>query len=220
VGYAAVVWFMVPETRPAAARHPDAPGWGSVLRDRLAMAFFGLNLAVAAVYATMFTIMPLAMAADGHGPSTYGAVIALNGIGIVVLNPLLAPRLLALRPALALAVGAALTGAGMVVVAVGDGVEAYVLAVALITVGEIFNATSGWGLIGEIAPPALRGRYAGAFGLTFGAAFTVTPLLGGALLGDGGAATPWIVAAALAAAAGVGLLSLGPALEARRAVAV
>jgi MFS family permease len=219
-GYAAVVWVMVPETRPAEARHPDAPGWAAVLRDRLTISFFGLNLAVVAVYATMFTIMPLAMAADGHAPSTYGAVIALNGIGIVVLNPLLAPRLLALRPAPALAAGAALSGAAMVVVALGDSVATYVVAVALITAGEICNATSGWGLVGELAPPALRGRYAGAYGLTFGAAFTITPLLGGALLGDGTAVAPWIAATTIAGAAAVGYVALGPALEARRAVAV
>jgi predicted MFS family arabinose efflux permease len=219
-GYAAVVWVMVPETRPAEARHPDAPGWAAVLRDRLTISFFGLNLAVVAVYATMFTIMPLAMAADGHAPSTYGAVIALNGIGIVVLNPLLAPRLLALRPAPALAAGAALSGAAMVVVALGDSVATYVLAVALITAGEICNATPGWGLVGELAPPALRGRYAGAYGLTFGAAFTITPLLGGALLGDGAAVAPWLAATTIAGAAAVGYVALGPALEARRAVAV
>ena len=219
-GYAAVVWATVPETRPAAARHPDAPGWGTVLRDRLALGFFGLNLANTIVYATVFTIMPLAMAADGHAPSTYGAVIGLNGLLIVVLNPLLATRLLRMAPARALALGALLTGAGMVVVALGDAVGVYVAAIVLVTLGEICNASSSWGLIGEIAPAALRGRYAGAFGLTFGAAFTVTPLVGGALLGDGDAATPWLVATALAVLAGGGFLALGPALEARRAVAV
>lgn len=61
------------------------------------------------------------------------------------------------------------------------------------------------------SPPALRGRYAG----------TITPLVGGALLGDdGGAAAPWLLAAAMASVAAVGMLALGPALEARRRVAV
>jgi MFS family permease len=213
---AVVVWRTVPETRPAAARHADAPGWGRVVRDRVAMTYFGLNLGVAAVYATTFTILPLAMYADGHPAPVYGAVIAVNGIGIVVLHPLLATSLLALRPAVVLALGAALTAVAMAVIAVSDGLLGYVLAIVFVTLGEICNATTGPGLIGEIAPAALRGRYAGAYGLSWGLAFTITPLAGGALLGGGRAAAPWVAAAVLSLAVGVALLALGPAIEARR----
>jgi MFS family permease len=217
---AAVIWRLVPETRPAAAAHDDAPGWSRVVADRVAMAYFGLNLAVAAVYATTFTILPLAMRADGLAPSTYGVVIALNGLGIVALQPLLAGPLLRRAPAAMLALGTALTAVAMGVVALSDGVPGYALAIAFITLGEICNATTGPGLVGEIAPTALRGRYAGAYGLTWGLAFTITPLLGGALLGAGGdAATPWVAAATLSAVAGGALLALGPAIDARRAAA-
>jgi MFS family permease len=219
LAYAAVVWRTVPETRPAAAVDHVGPSWGVVVRDRLAMAFFGLNVAIMIVYATIFTIMPLAMAADGHPPSAYGAVVALNGIGIVILQPLVSGPLLALRPAVTLAWGAILMTAAMAIIAVSDSVAGYMLAIAFVTLGEISNATAGPGLVGEIAPPALRGRYAGAFGLTFGVAFTITPLVGGALLGDGGSATPWIVASALALACAAGMAALGPSLEARRAQA-
>lgn len=217
--YAVVVALTIPETRPAAARRDDAPGWSAVLADRLAMGFFGLNLAVAATYATLFTIMPLAMRADGLSPAAYGAVAALNGVLIVVLNPLLTGWLLRRRVAHALAAGAVLIAAAMVVVALTDRLAGYVAAVVLITLGEIAGQSVTGGLVAEIAPPALRGRYSGAYGLTFGAAFTVTPLVGGALLGDGGSPVPWIAATALAGAAAVGMLALGPGLETRRATA-
>jgi MFS family permease len=187
--YGLVVWRTVPETRPAAARRPDAPGWGAVLRDRLAMTFFGLNFAIALVYATLFTILPLAMRADGLSASTYGLVVALNGILIVALNPLLAPWLLRRPLPPVLAAGALLIGAATLVVALSEGLAGYVAAVVLITLGEIASVSVTGGLVGEIAPPALRGRYAGAFGLSFGLSFFVTPLVGGLLLGDGGAAS-------------------------------
>jgi MFS family permease len=217
--YAAVVWFTVPETRPAEAAHPGAPGWGAVLRDRLALAYFGVNTAIVAVYATMFTILPLAMRADGHAASVYGAVVALNGLLIVVLQPLLSPMLLRRSPAATIGACGVLLAMAMVVVATVDGVAGYVAAVALITLGEIANAATAQGIVAEIAPPAVRGRYAGAFGLTFGLAFTVTPLVGGALLGDGGSAVPWVAAAVLSLGCVAAIAALGPALEARRAAA-
>ena len=70
----------------------------------------------------MFTILPLAMRADGHGPATYGAVSAINGLLIVVLSPLVSGRgccAAARRPRLA--AGTLLIGAAMLVVAGSDG---------------------------------------------------------------------------------------------------
>lgn len=216
--YAAVVWRTVPETRPAGVGH-EAPGrWRDVLRDRTAMAFFALSLGNGTVYATTFTILPLAMRADGHGPAAYGAVIALNGVLIVLLHPLLARRILARRPASIFALSGLIGALAMAAVAAADGTPAYVGAIGLITLAEICAASVGPGLVAEIAPPRLRGRFSGAYGFTWGAAFGIAPLAGAPMLGaGGGAATPWIAAAALSLAVAAGTLALGPAIERRRA---
>jgi MFS family permease len=190
-----------------------------VLRDRLALSYFGVNVALMTVYGTVFTIFPLAMAADGYDAADFGIVVACNGIGIVLLQPLLSPWLLRKTPALNVGGGALLMAAAMAIVAVSDGLAGYVAAILVITLGEIANAASGPGLVAEIAPPALRGRYAGAFGLTFGLAFAITPLVGGALIGDGSSPTPWILATGIGLATAAWMFALGPRLEVRRRAA-
>ena len=190
-----------------------------MLRDRLAVAFCGINFAVMLAYGTIYTILPLAMAADGHGADQYGLVVAVNGLAIVLLQPLLTPWLLRMTPAANVGGGALLMALAMGIIAVSDALGGYVVAILVVTLGEIANATAGGGLIAEIAPPALRGRYAGAFGLTFGAAFFVTPLVGGVLLGDGSSPVPWVVAAGVAVASAAAMFALSGAVEARRAAA-
>lgn len=219
-GYALVVWRTIPETRPPeAAQHRGGPGFRVVLRDRLAVAFCGINFSVMLAYGTIYTILPLAMAAHGHGADQYGLVVAINGLAIVLLQPLLTPWLLRMTPAANVGGGALLMALAMGIIAVSDALGGYVVAILVVTLGEIANATAGGGLIAEIAPPALRGRYAGAFGLTFGAAFFVTPLVGGVLLGDGASPVPWVVAGGVAVASAAAMFALGGAVEARRAAA-
>src|SRR6202007_1068301 len=100
-GYALVVWRTIPETRPPESTHHPrgGPGYRVVLRDRLAVAYCGINFSVMLAYGTIYTILPLAMAADGHGADQYGLVVALNGLAIVVLQPLLTPWPLGMEPA-------------------------------------------------------------------------------------------------------------------------
>jgi MFS family permease len=217
--YGLVVWRLVPETRPAAAEHDHSVGWHTIARDRVAMGFFAGTLGSATVYATIFTILPIAMHADGLGPSGYGAVIALNGIGIVVLQPPMQAPLLRARPAHALALASALVAVAMVLLAAAEGAALYGAAVVLVTVGEICAASSAAGIVAEIAPPALRGRYNGAWGLCWGLGFTLAPLVGAPLLGGGDAVTPWLAAAGLSVVVAGAMLTLSPAIERRRAVA-
>jgi len=59
-----------------------------VLGDRIFLAFVGLTLLQALIYNQTNTIVPLAMRADGLGPTAYGAVVALGGTLIVPGTPL------------------------------------------------------------------------------------------------------------------------------------
>ena len=66
-----------------------------VFADGPFVAFLGLHLVVLVVFTQFQLAAPLDYAAHGVGPVAFSLIMALNGIGVVVLQPLLSPRLAA-----------------------------------------------------------------------------------------------------------------------------
>ena len=215
--YGAIVWRALDETRPEEAKAADAPGWSRVLRDRMMLAFCALQLGAATVLVQMFSTLPLAMNADGYSPAVYGAVAAVNGIVVVVAYPLLSTRINARDPNSVLVAAAILVAAGAAITAPAESPIAYGVGVAVFTLGEICLAAVGPGVVSELAPPALRGRYGAVYGLSYGLSFTIAPIAGAALLGSGDAPTPWLAGTGLCLIVAAGQLALGPSLARRRA---
>ncbi|HEX8104614.1 MAG TPA: MFS transporter [Solirubrobacteraceae bacterium] len=215
--FGAIVWVAIPETRPAAAARAGGRGYGAVLRDRLMVAYALVAVGQSAVLFQIFSVLPLSMRGDGLSTATYGAVVALNGLLIVLLHPIVAPHALRRAPSHVLAAGTLVIAAGSALAAPANAAVAWVAVVAVFTLGEILVSAVIVGVVAEIAPPALRGRYQGALGFAFSAAVAITPLAGTQLLGDrGDAPWPWLAGAALGALAAAAYLALGPALRRRR----
>jgi MFS family permease len=213
---AAIVWrgtAGVPRPPRAAG---DRGGLGPACGDRVLLAFVGLTAAGACVYFQAYSTLALAMRADGLGPSTYGATVALNGAAIVLVQPIVTPWLLRRRRVAVLASGQALIGLGFGLEGLVASYAGYALPVLVWTAGEIaFQALAG-AVVADLAPRALRGRYQGVYGLSFGAAGAVAPVAGAAVLAGPGARALWSGCAAVGVALGAGQIALAPALERRR----
>jgi len=95
----------------------------------------------------------------------------------------------------------------------------YLAAGVLWTVGEVIGFPYAALLVAELAPPELRGRYQGAFSMSWGIAFTLSPLVGGALLSRAGAPALWGACLAAGAAVSLGHLAAGPSRRRRLAAA-
>ncbi|GAB7041837.1 MULTISPECIES: MFS transporter [Catenuloplanes] len=210
VALALVVWKVSETFRPAPrAAHG---GFRRVLADRHFLAFTGLTLLFAMVVTQAPTIMPIAMAQDGLGPSAYGRVMALGAL-LIIVGQLFVPPLIAGRlkhRVLALATALAALGYGALTFA--DHLWLYLLAAAGWTAGQMLAAPPNAQINAELAPPALRGRYQSVFYLTFPAAAFLAPAAGGFTLEHLGDAH-WLIAGVLGlAAAGLHLLA-GPRRE-------
>ncbi|MEU6729667.1 MFS transporter [Nonomuraea wenchangensis] len=214
VVFAVLVWRAVPETRPEGARQA-AGGYGAVLRDRVMVAFTLVVLGNALVYAQTMTMLPVAMTkAAGLSTAQYGTAMALNGVLIVVVQPLVSGWLGRRDPARTFALGLAVMGAGFALTAFVTSTLGLTATIAVWTAGEIVTAGIAGTIVAALAPPELRGRYAGMFGLAWSAAAVLAPLLGGPLLELGPRAL-WFTIGAVGLVSAAGMLALGPAIRRR-----
>ncbi|WP_030490150.1 MFS transporter [Micromonospora chokoriensis] len=229
---AAVIAWKVPETLRLAAPAPSTlpgiphppglpgpksvrtrrPGLRTALTDRTFLVFVGLTFVLAVLTMQTSTIMPLAMRADGLGPSAYGLVVALGG-ALIVVGQLFVPRLIDRhRKHVVLATSTALLALGFGVLAIADELAIYLGAAVVWTVGSMIAAPPNAQINADLAPPQLRARYQSVFYLTFPAAAFVAPTLGGVSLqhlGD----RHWLIVAGLGLLAALGHLLAGPPRE-------
>jgi MFS family permease len=218
LAFAAIIWRYAPAwSRPEEHAQPQRRGLGETLADRTLLAFAALTCLQALVYAQAFSTLPLAMRRDGHGPAVYGAVIALNGLAIVLVQPLLLPRLARTARTRLLGAGCLLLGAGFGLEGVAPSALGYALPLLVWTLGEILLAAAAPAVVADLAPAHLRGRYQGVYGLAWGLAFTAGPALGALLLSAAGTRALFTACAAAAGAAAAGFFALGPRLRARGA---
>lgn len=178
---ALIVWRQVPDTRPTETRTRQAL-LPVLLRDRLMIAMMAIHVGYFTLFLQTYTTLPLLMMAGGLGTATYGAVLALNGIAIVALQPL-AVRLLAGRNGSAVsAVSMLLVGAGAALGAMSHDTAGFAASVLIWTLGQIGVAVRFGDTFADLAPAELRGRYMGLASTTWSIGAVLGPLAGTALL--------------------------------------
>ncbi|MEU4551384.1 MDR family MFS transporter [Micromonospora violae] len=218
---ALIIFSKVPETRQAgpatAAKTAPRGALRTILTDRVYLGFVALNLFAALVFLQHISMLPIAMGDDGLSPATYGSVIALNGI-LIVVGQLFVPRLIRGRSrSHVLALASVVMGVGFGLTAFAGTAWFYGLTVLIWTVGEMLNSPSNSTLIAELSPAELRGRYQGVFSLSWQIAGASAPILGGLVREHAGNDTLWYACAALGLLTAVAHLVSGPARERRAA---
>ncbi|MDR7280520.1 MDR family MFS transporter [Catenuloplanes atrovinosus] len=221
---AVLIFLRVPESRPVAgavragAAAPRTAGMVLLLRDHVFLVYVALNLLIAVVFMQHLSTLPIAMTADGLSPSTYGAVIALNGV-LIVVGQLFVPRLIKGRDhSRTMAVAALVVGLGFGLTAVAHVAPVYALTVVIWTLGEMLNAPSNSALMAELSPVELRGRYQGAAALSWAGASAIAPIAGGYLQEHAGHVALWLSTAVVCALAAIGHLLARPSRIRRIAV--
>jgi MFS family permease len=179
IAFGVIALVALPEgvrTRSSEERRGEAVR--TMFRDHLFALFLLSSVLGAFVYFQGQTTFPLQVKENGLTDADYGLLISVNGIAIVLLEfPLVALiRRYPYRPVMAL--GSLLVGAGFALTAVATGLPALAVTVMIWTLGEIVYAPVASAYVADLAPEHLRGRYHGAWGLTWALAFVFAPLVG------------------------------------------
>jgi MFS family permease len=222
-----LVWRWVPETRPGhgAPRPARPPGKRGALlagllapyRDRVFLAYLGLTFVLALIFMQHQLALAVDMTAHGVTKAQFGSVLAVNGVLIVLFQPVLARATGGRDKSMVIAAGSVLVALGFGLNAVVHTPALYALGVVIWTFGEMATLPVGTALVADLSPPELRGRYQGASGLAFGLGSFVAPALGALVLQRLGSVAVWTGCLVAGLAAAAGQLALTGAL--RRAAA-
>lgn len=221
--FAFIVWRAVPETRTASQAHASrshgiVSGFLAPYRDRAFLYFLLLSLLVLLVFMQHVTALPIDIAAHGISNRVLGMLLAINGVLIVFVQPFLAPLVAQRNRSRVLALGTVVVGVGFGLNALAQGAPLFALSVVVWSLGEIGVLPIANAVVADIAPPELRGRYQGAYGLCFGLAAFGAPLIGSIVMQEAGAPALWTGCAVAGLLTGTGHLLLAPRLARLREV--
>lgn len=220
---ALIVLVALPETKPqAAAGEPPQSllrtlgGYRVVLRDRLFVLFMLASMLVVMVYVQMSSSLPVYLR-DQHAISerNYGLIISLNAVMVVLFQFWITRRTAGVRPMTLIWVGNLLYGIGFVLYGFVGAYPLFLLAMAIITVGEMLSSPTGQTLVAAFAPPDMRGRYMAFFGFTFILPSALGPLAAGVIMDNFNPDWVWYASGILCAVAVLALIAMQGAVERR-----
>jgi len=213
---AILVWRFMPETKPQSSE--DAPqesmagtfgGYFRVFRDLPFVMFIGACMLMTLVYINMNTTLGVYLR-DVHGipESGYGYIISLNAAMVVLFQFWITRRIEKLPPLLMMAFGTALYAIGFAMYGFISTYFLFMLAMVVITVGEMVVAPVGQALVARFAPEDMRGRYMAVFGFSWGIPFAIGPYMAGLVLDNYDPRWLWYIAGVIGMLAVLGFLAL------------
>lgn len=186
---AGIVFLILPETRVrlrAAERETMAQsfrGYGTILRDRLFMAFWIASVLAALVYVQMNSTLSVYLR-DFHGVSEqgFGYILSMNAAMVVLFQFAITRRISRREPLIVMTWGTLLYALGFSIYGFVDGYGYFMLAMVVITIGEMFVVPVAQAFVAKLAPQDKRARYMAFYGFSWAVPFAIGPLLAGLIM--------------------------------------
>jgi MFS family permease len=213
---AGIVLFALPETKPQAQAHakPETmkqtfAGYGKVFRDTRFLAFIGVTVMMTLVYMNMNSTLGVFLR-DKYGlPEVkYALLLSLNAVMVVLFQFGMTRKLEKYRPLLMMAAGSFLYAIGFAMYGFIGSFTLFILAMVIITIGEMVVSPFQQSLVASFAPEHMRGRYMAVSGLSWSISFTFGPYFAGRILDGTQPQLLWIFCGIVGILATTGFLFL------------
>lgn len=220
---AAIVYFLVPETKPELEQGAQRTtmlgtlkGYRQVAKDRLFVAFVVTAMVMTLVYLQLYSSLPVFLR-DVHGVPArgYGLLMSLNATTVVLLQFWITRRTNRYPPMVMMALGTALYMIGFTVYGFGSTYVIFLIAMLVVTFGEMIVVPVSQALASRFAPEDMRGRYMAFFGLAWMAPSIFGHAAAGIIMDNYDPRWVWYLGGILSAVAVSGFLILHAKTQAR-----
>lgn len=180
--YGIVALFALPHgLRSSATSEKPAEAIRIALRDKPFMLFLFATLCMTWIEFQLSSTLPLYIQSLGHSAATFGLLMSINGIMIVVFELAIIAWTQRFAPQPMIALGYVLTGIGFALTGLAESVPLLAMTVVIWTAGEMIYAPVTGAYVTSLAPERYRGRYMGLWHMMWSAGMLIGPVTGTAL---------------------------------------
>ncbi len=209
-------YLLIPETKPevrAEQQHESLfetfKGYGLVLHDFAYMAFLFAGILMGIVYQQLYNSLSVYLR-DYHSiePQGYGFLLTTSAITVILFQFWMTRAIKNRPPFLMMAFGTIFYMAGFGMFGFISNYWLFVLAIVIITIGEMIVVPTSQALAANFAPIEMRGRYMAVFGLIWMIPATIGPGAAGYILDNYNPNLLWYIGGILCAISALSFYAL------------
>jgi MFS family permease len=184
-------------------------GYGRVLKDRLYVTFIFANILMGLVYVQMNSTLSVYLR-DFHGitEQLYGYIMSLNAAMVVLMQFSITRKVRNKAPMWMMALGCVFYAVGFGMYGFVSAYWLFLVAMAVITIGEMVISPVGQAIVAMLAPETMRGRYMAVNGFSWSISFALGPLLAGLAIDSGNPNWVWYASILLSLASALAFLAM------------
>lgn len=160
--------LLIKESKPGEAARASSPIIASMFRDRIFILFCFMGALTNVVYSQLYSLLSVYTEHVGFEPYIFGILSSIAGAMVVTLQIPIRLGTVRMGPTKAFIIAQALFAAGFTYFMVAANFSQFLVAIAVLTLGEIIFFPASSAFVANLAPEDMRGRYMALMGLFFG----------------------------------------------------
>jgi MFS family permease len=198
--------FSIRETLPQTTFTTHiSTGYGAILRDRPFVTFIAVFTLIEIATALVFNLLSVYTKENfGILENQFGQILAINALMVVFLQFGVTRITRRYHPLFIMSLGSAVYALGLIGYAVSSLLPHFMIAMVIMTLGELMVSPTSNALVANMAPADKRARYMGIYSLTYTFGTGVGPVAGGVLSDSFGPPAIWYGGAFTAVLATIG----------------